>query len=384
MSWMACCLSALAACGSIETTVPVGEGAEPQDLFDGPTGVELAALGFGEDPYAIGAYWYDYDLATHALSPRSEVYVVRQASQATLFELVSYYDERGTSGFFTLRALSVTELGVGAVETMSLSANVKEEPVCLALSPLAEVSCEGTDAALVFQTSLRALPSAGFAVFNPAIYEATHFSEPVSERLTIATVAAESVEDAPQDFAALQALPANPSASVDPRHARVGWVHDAGDSAPRRDIHMQATTNMQVVQWQLDALSLGDTTVTMDFNVICAPLAASPDAQVPFEAAEVAQRSVSMPIDGGPYSAALVQLCDAETDLPTVALVASLEEAPRGLWADNRTYDLIVEFHEGRLSLRQPPGHLVWNWTQSEEGGHQDFSPQSLPESLWE
>jgi hypothetical protein len=50
-----------------------------------------------------GDGWYDYDPATHALSPKSTVWVIKTAGGATLkLEIVKYYDAAGTSGWFTL------------------------------------------------------------------------------------------------------------------------------------------------------------------------------------------------------------------------------------------------------------------------------------------
>lgn len=59
----------------------------------------------GTPDYAFerGDGWYDYDPATHLLSPRPIVWVVRTAGGATLkLEIVRYYDAAGTSGWFTL------------------------------------------------------------------------------------------------------------------------------------------------------------------------------------------------------------------------------------------------------------------------------------------
>lgn len=56
-----------------------------------------------EPEYAFDA-WFDYDPDTHVLTPKDLVFVVR-TSEARLVatEIVSYYDEAGSSGLFTLR-----------------------------------------------------------------------------------------------------------------------------------------------------------------------------------------------------------------------------------------------------------------------------------------
>jgi hypothetical protein len=62
------------------------------------------ANGDGEPDYAFeqGDGWYDYDPATHILGPKPIVWVVKTDGGATLkLELARYYDDAGTSGWFT-------------------------------------------------------------------------------------------------------------------------------------------------------------------------------------------------------------------------------------------------------------------------------------------
>lgn len=50
-----------------------------------------------------GDTWYDYNVTTHVLTPRANVYVVKTDGGSTLkLELTKYYDDAGTSGWFTL------------------------------------------------------------------------------------------------------------------------------------------------------------------------------------------------------------------------------------------------------------------------------------------
>lgn len=128
--------------GDFETRTEVGE-AEPWDLrfqrfhistnggVSGSGGVEVAPMvgmtleavtaapttGWisdaedGDDSnldpdYAFeqGDGWYDYDVMTHVLTPRPMVWVVRTAGGATIkLQLVRYYDDAGTAGYFTMR-----------------------------------------------------------------------------------------------------------------------------------------------------------------------------------------------------------------------------------------------------------------------------------------
>ncbi len=58
----------------------------------------------GDDPDYALAGWYDYDFATHVLTPRRTVYVVRTVEgNAFALQVVGYYDEAGSSGWLQLR-----------------------------------------------------------------------------------------------------------------------------------------------------------------------------------------------------------------------------------------------------------------------------------------
>jgi hypothetical protein len=58
----------------------------------------------GDDPDYALADWYDYDFATHVLSPRPTVYVVRSVEgDAFALEVLDYYDEAGSSGWMQMR-----------------------------------------------------------------------------------------------------------------------------------------------------------------------------------------------------------------------------------------------------------------------------------------
>ena len=58
----------------------------------------------GEDAYAFeqGEGWYAYDVSTHVLTPREIVWVLETTEGNYLaLEIVDYYDDAGTSGYFT-------------------------------------------------------------------------------------------------------------------------------------------------------------------------------------------------------------------------------------------------------------------------------------------
>ncbi|MCP3139015.1 HmuY family protein [Pyxidicoccus xibeiensis] len=78
----------------------------------------------GEDPdtvFQAGEGWYAYDPATHKLSPRARVYVVRTDSRAYFkVEMLAYYDDAGTPAMLKLRWAKVQ----GPVSGGSLDASV--------------------------------------------------------------------------------------------------------------------------------------------------------------------------------------------------------------------------------------------------------------------
>ncbi len=373
--WMAL---VVAGCGGIETTedadnVPDGEAPD-----EGPTGVELAALGFGEDPYEIGATWYHYDNITHTLSARSVVYAVERGQDVTFVRVENYYNAQGVSGFFSLQARTA-----GAeVESLTLSNSVKETEVCVSLSPLAEVACADPKAALVLRTSWRVVPEAGFAVSNPGLFNTAHFAQPEGERQTITSLDAEDLGDEQGLLTLLAAAKPNPSAASERRHARFGSIFTDGGQL-HSDIHIQATAGMQAVQWQLSQVVEGQGAVELSFNVLCAPLAMSPTLQEAFEPGQDTLQKVSIETSS-PYSVSLVRFCDPDTHQSAMSVEASAAEPFAGLWPDERSFDLMIEQFAGDVSIRLSPGNLMWNWTRGDEGGSQQFVPLVLPESLWE
>lgn len=58
----------------------------------------------GDDPDHALAGWYDYDFATHVLTPKPLVYVVRSVEGGHFaLAVLDYYDDAGSSGWMTLR-----------------------------------------------------------------------------------------------------------------------------------------------------------------------------------------------------------------------------------------------------------------------------------------
>ncbi|CAN0514644.1 unnamed protein product, partial [Laminaria digitata] len=170
---LSCALLSLAmACGGVETTPP-DPPAEELDTSDGRT---RAASGLTPELYGLGASWYGYEPTTHAVTPRELVYIIQRGEALTLFEITSYYNARGTSGFLSLRSITHDGAGWGdGVLEVSLEDNIKEELLCLDATTLARTPCERATFAL--RTAFRPLPEAGFAVKEPAIYPLTHHTD---------------------------------------------------------------------------------------------------------------------------------------------------------------------------------------------------------------
>jgi hypothetical protein len=96
--------------GGVE--VAIVEGGDFAAIERAPAGGYLTDAADGEDegsePDLAFGGWYDYDPATHVLTPRDQVYVLRSAEGYWKLQLVDYYDDAGTSGFPTFRWAAVT------------------------------------------------------------------------------------------------------------------------------------------------------------------------------------------------------------------------------------------------------------------------------------
>ena len=85
-------------------------GAAFDDVTSAPTAGWLADAPDGDDAnadpdYAFeqGTGWYDYNPTTHVVTPKSLVWVVKTRSGAAVkLELLAYYDDAGTAGWFTV------------------------------------------------------------------------------------------------------------------------------------------------------------------------------------------------------------------------------------------------------------------------------------------
>jgi hypothetical protein len=349
--------SLLTACGSIETTPPPDQNPAPSIPSDG---LIAASQGFGEDPYSPGSRWYNYDGRSHVVTPRDQVYLLSRpsADDATVYMLriLSYYDEQGRSGYFQaeLRTPSTSW------RALPITANVKERPICIDLDRAAEVGCDSAVAQIVLRTDWRVVPAAGFSIANPAIYPLTHFTDAHPWRVTIVP-SQHAQDDAKSIDALISELGPDPDAAADPRASRVGWLHDAPDDSPRPDVQIQANARSELIQWQVRELEAVSSALV--FGVRCVPLAASSSAQVPFSDASITSLTVTLPAEAQDgWSGAYIKLCGQDA-----GVVEPFSERRAGLWPDTRSFDLIIERYQSRVSIRPAPGNVLINWSRAVE-----------------
>lgn len=385
---------ALVGCGDIETTGSLTD-ADASSSVDtgGAVGSDVSgdlvdedgvlveplpaiALGFVVEQLAVGSSWYQYESVSHTVAPRPVAYLVRRGEGAWLFEVVSYYDRRGESGYFTLRGQRWSGTAWGRPGTLSVTQNAKQSVICVSLDALAEVDCSAPHE-LVLRTELRIVPAAGFAISDPVFYPAGHHTD--AEPTAIYEVAGGLADAAPEVLAAAGLR--LPSAELSLGDARLGSRPVVGaDGAPTRHVHLQATADRQLVAWQLTEVSgsAQDGSV-LTLHTRCQPLAMEAAEQAPLSEAHTRELSVVVE-PAQPYTVALVDLCP---DSPDSARVGRFETALRGQWPRSDTYDLVVEaLAEGELVLRLAPGHLAWDWSAA-NGGSTSLADAVPLSALW-
>jgi hypothetical protein len=369
-------VTALAGCGELGATPDDDEGSV--DLFPEGDGRTRAAEQLSPELYGPGADWYDYDSSTHTLTPSPVVYAVRRGGAITLVEIVSYYDDEGESGIFSLRARHHDGATWGEVVEQKLSRNVKDEIVCVRARDLAERPCESDEATLVFRTAHRPLVDAGFAVQEPAIYPMSHHRQPVESRTSITVVAADRIEDVAEEPAELGELPGLPNAATNPSDSLVGPAREADEGAVYDDIHFQVTSHMMAAQWRIAAVDDTDEdTLELTLAARCQPYEVGDTP--PFDGEEV-EATISLDTTLG-YQAALVQLCDPEAPESAPSVSRRSEEPLAGLWPSTLTFDVIVEQSDGAPTVRVAPANLLWNATRANGASGPDalVDPADVP-----
>lgn len=369
----AICLGAASIGCNIETT-PVGDEEASGDVEEDDTQgwhvrPEIEER-FVEEAYGVGASWFDYDMTTHAITPKPKVYRLDLSQHtAVLFNVESYYDDRGTSGNFRLGLQWVDmahDSANGVPRTLALSSNIKEGPVCVSLADEAEVACDSGRQQLVFRVSSRQVAAAGFAVANPTILNAMHFTDPDAAKIQQGNFATlQAASDAIADAKAWQALP---DARVAPNDAVLTALLQSLDTEGSPAVLLQATAGMQLVGWTLKPQAQAG---TFEFFAHCVPLAQTLEAQLVPRLAEAQRRVLSF--DAGQVS--LVRLCaDSGPEI-----VESSATPYRGLWPESFAFDLVVDTLGDSVLIRLAPGHLIWS------SGAAEISEQTaIPVGLWQ
>jgi hypothetical protein len=337
-------LGCVLGCGDIETT-PV----EAITSEVGESGRLAAGAAFGEETYGIGSHWYDYAAMSHVLTPRPYVYLIRRGTELSSLEIVSYYDEFGESGVFSVRTRWLTDTGWAPVVETTFEKNVKKSTVCADLAPFKLVDCDDDKARLVFTTALRAVPEAGFAVANPSIFTKGSFSEG-AEPTEVALVQADRIEE-------VMEWPENPtlltSAAYSPSLSRVGWILHPALTSPVDDVQIQYTSGMNLVVWTVESTSVKSDVLEVRLSAYCADGAGPDGFSLPAEPIFIDVQVASDDLG------AFVSLCSAKSEV-----VQAYKTDQTGVWSDTASFDLIIErIGDDSAAIRLPPGHLHRNWT---------------------
>lgn len=354
-----------AGCDLEDTSPPTPEKpARPEQ-----TGRALARTGFHEEPRGIAASWYDYDGTTHSVSPSPAVFGWRTGARVALFEVMSYYDARGTSGLLTLRGRVFNGEQWDEVTTLTLGANIKAQPACLRLAPLAEVPCDASpdQADLVARIAWRALPDGGFAVADPSLLATAREAD--GEAPELFEVKTETLEDAVAlGDEALRAIEALPDAAREPAHGLVGWLHEPEDDTPYGLEHVQVTGAMKAARWRVTRVDRDASTLTIAAEVTCQRV--DYGDQPAFDDSTRQEVTFTLPLDAK-HTAALARWCDPEAEASVSGEVVARRE---GLWGarwpdglDTRGFDVSVEQRDGRAAILIAPGNLLWSWAPDGE-----------------
>jgi hypothetical protein len=305
--------------------------------------------------------------------PREELYFARWPHGSALVEILTYYDIRGTSGFFTLR-VSTAEPGAQSWEPsrrIELAHNVKAAPVCVDLFAGAEVACaEPHD--LVLRTDARVVPAAGFAVAEPALYfSGTHAGLDSSTEVARIVAGDElpGPDQTPSQTSLVESALRDPDSSV--------LTPAFGVGATRALI--QATADMKLAQWMIHEVVVDSDTLTIDLSVRCVPLALTAVAQTPLSTAEVRRTQVAVArSDDGAVS--LLDLCGTNERLEPFVFEGELEGA--GRWPPSQTFDLFVDHRRAETRFHVAPGALIH--MPASQLAEETLTDVSVPPALWE
>jgi len=352
--------TAMTAC-DIETT-PSNQDLpdrDTEDLKDGAFG-----KAFVKEPLGIQTSWFDYDSSTHAILPRPYIFRLDKGENTTLFRIKSYYTPRGDSGYF-----SIEHLRVGAPNAtpklLELTSSIKDAPVCVALAEGVETDCNDGRHDLVFRVEFRAVPGAGFAVSNPAIYAASYVSD--SQITDVGRGDFDSFDHATAALNDPSAWHYYKDAKMRPADAHLYQTFhnlELGDPSPT---FLQASANMKLIGWTVERVA----TDQLKFSATCVKLTLEPEDQsLPFTSEA---KSATLHINADALS--LVSLC-AE-DGPEVIEVSATPY--RALWPDGTSYELVIDTLGDTPELRLAAGHYIWS-----DGADIVDESTTMPVDLWD
>ena len=340
---------------------------------------------FGEDYFAIGPYWYFYDLGTHTLLEHDFVYYLHNEAQNldALLEVESYYSEDGETGLMRLK-IAHWDGSTWQETPYTFSRVIDATPYCLDLDPIAEVSCENSEWDIVVHTIKRPMPTAGFAYSDPNILARGHFTTPelnVNVRMIGDLEHPMNISDVSDSPSALQER----EITLDTRRLVESGVigREIIDSElGASHIYVQLTSDLRFAQWQIDTLSETNEETILSFSTRCEAMKSSFGQQSPIDQ-EVVTSTVSIPYDGS-YSVGLVDLCNDSG----ANLIETQNEPYAGFWPETSTFDLIIERVEDGVSIRLSPGSNLWDWTlwdreYGENLGSTEFHPVQPLEEIW-
>ena len=326
-----------------------------------------ARAGFVAEQYGVGASWYAYDGASHALTPKPELYAVRGETRAALVEIVTYYDARGESGTFTLmvRTAASSAGRWGDEQVIRTGRSVKDGPVCVDFDSAAVVSCYAPHD-LLLRTDRRVIPAAGFAVAEPGLHFVGRagLAPPTLWRLPRGDTPAPN---------ALESRPVAPSVLASAADAALGSV----DGLFGEPSVVQATPSMKLVEWRVAAFDDGGNSAALGMVARCVPLASAPASQQGWSGVDATRVDVEVHVSPT-APVARVSLCRDGTPP-----VATLPSTWFGGWTSGDAGELLFWRGPEGWRIAVAPGSLVY--APDQERGVADTLPgTAAPSSLWD
>lgn len=339
--------------------------------------------GYINDLYALGHKWYQHE--SGVLSPKDQVYLIRDQDQNPTayykFEVVTYYDLRGNSGFFTLAIASWDGAAWGEAQEMVLSANIKTAPpICVNLTNLSEVDCSGQTWQLQFLISQYLSPEILYSLtINPTIFVRSTAGQGDRGGVQVAMYLGAELDDVQVDPTTVpelnQQAPSELGQLLDFDHQ--AWspniplngmvIGRAWSSEAPRDGHVYFLRSMdkQFTKFSLSAQGQNPSEVLLHYQTAVEDegLVALPDAP---------EQDLTIPL---PQAYAMVYV-DFSSSPAIVELEGDFLYAP----PRTRDWDLAFEVTSEGVQVLVSPADLIWDWTASPAGaGSTDFAVAQAP-----